>query len=362
MKSTVFILLLSLFSSVSFSQKRIYTQKYLDTVTFSSLLKIKSKGEILKETLDSDASLVGYTKYYTYLSYLQQLKRNEDSIKYYVNKAIEVYEKEEGGKELGERFIYKAYYIKGVREYFDGKIITSANTLYRALKLSKKHKEVGFEDWRFYIMGRLVTIHSKKLGDYKLAIKFQKEIIKDSVHMSYAYDGGNAYSRLASLYAYNKNIDSAKIYDLKAVNRFENGKIATGHRSEISFFDSKSKAYSNLAQSYRELGEIDSTIYYIKIKQKILEKIRGEKLFYEGYNTIYYDRDVAFLLLQEKRPQKAIDILRLSLDSLSTGDYNDRSFKEIKVDIYDLLIEANEQIGSYKKALEIAQEKKEYEN
>jgi len=360
MKNTIFFLIISLYTYGSFAQKQ-YKQQDLDTITFSHLLNIKSKGELLKEMLDSDASLIGYAKYYTYLSYLQMLKRNYDSTKYFANKAIDVYNNREFEKELGERFIYKAYYIKGLREYFDDKILTSAKTLYKALELSSKHREVGFEDWRFYILGRLVTIHSKKLGDYTLAIKYQKEIVKDSLHVSYAYDGGNAFSKLGVLYSYNHNQDSAKLYFKKAIQRFNFG-TKDGYTLKPAFLTSKSLAYANLANTYKNLQQIDSAIYYVKIKQEILKRIKGEKLFYKAYNNIYYNRDEAFLLLQDNKPDKAIHILRSNLDSLQKDQSSDRAFKELKTDLYDLLAEAYEQKKNYKEAISILKNKNDFIN
>lgn len=343
------------------SQNNIISQTSIDTLNFSKpscnfLTKINN-------SLIQNKHLKGWTKYYALKSYCHLLKAENDSAIYYTSKAIKVYDSIEKGYQPADGTIHKAYYIKGLREYFDGKIMQSLQTLNKAQELTYKFPDSpDIVSWRDFISERIAVIHTKR-GDYNLALKAMLESKKDSIRMKQRYEGGNTYADLGLLHSYLNNLDSTKYYYQKAVKIYNDSTLEIhSHYSMDSFNVNIVSVNNNLGDLCLQQKKIDSTIFYYKEGYNLLVKKGLEYKKNKRGSLIRFSSraNYAYVLMNQDSLKKSINILSSVKDTLDTFSKYDREERDLRLKVHEFLGQCYSKNKQDKLALGVEKELSNY--
>lgn len=331
----VFTFFLFILTHSAFVQESQFTQKDIDEIVFSWVTR--EKVDNFKKILDSNTTFNGWTKYYTLVSYFYLRKGQNDSATYYSNKAIEFYETKEFGIKTAEEVLSKAYYIKGLREYFDGKKLTSLESLYKAFSIAEKYPKEGFLSWKFFILER-ISIINRDIGDYEMSLKYKKEMLKLKHIMERNYEGGNTYMSLGTTYYYLNRLDSARYYLNKSFKHYDDTTklIGRNYRKDDVLLN-KVSAYNNIGDILMSQQKKDSAVQFYRkaikmyTENDLLNKSQSTKTdFYIWRNKIYLDYFVDQNIARAKKE------LALLLDSINKINNYDRVELELKKKVFEL--------------------------
>lgn len=271
---SIIVIISLFFSQRSFTQKapKILAQNTIDTLR---LIRdnFKYEADILF-TIKNDNKVRAWTKYYVFNGFRCLADRKNDSALFYSEKAIKVFDEKEKDFLPSAGLIHKAYYIKGLRAYFESNYITAIKNFNKGLKYIEKYpKCYDGKSWESYIYSFLSDSHYN-VGDLKLALFFKKKTL-DDYRMGFKYFSLTTYLSLGNLYARLNHIDTAKVYMHKALktykysirNHTEEASIESMHLNGIG-------VYNNLGNYHYQENNIDSALYYFrKANRKLTKKI-----------------------------------------------------------------------------------------
>ncbi len=357
MKRKLSCFLLCISFTLSNAQEIQIDQEYIDALSSFNGDEYK-----IRNALEQDKQLKGWTKYYILKSYDALRSRENDSALYYANRTIKAYDSIEKGMPFAENFIHKAYYIKGLREYFDGNIEQSLKTLNIALTYPNKISELTEgSSWRSSILERISIIHLEK-GDYQLALNMRKESLKDSLYMSFKYEGGNAYLSIGNLFKdYLNDLDSSKFYFNKALKKYADAiEKDYSHVGKVSFYTNTVAAYNNIGDIFCKKQNIDSTLfYYNKAWDAYINRgLEGEVP--NGYTRFFVQANRGFTLFQEDDIDAAIEITQGVKDSIIGDSLYNRDERALRLKTHNFLTEFYQKKGLYKEAITTQKELNDY--
>lgn len=343
-----------LFNTIYLSGKtKEYTQYDIDTVSYWFVNL--EKAQALKTMLMSDNSFHGWSKYYVYKAYAHLKLGERDSAAYYSQKAVEVYENSEMNIKIAETSMTKAYYMIGLKEYFDDNKLKAIETLYKAMDFANLHNEEGLENWKTSIYSRIAILHTE-LGDFNLALKYKLKLLKFDSYMSYQYSGGNAYLGVGVLYFYVNDLDSAKYFLKKALLKY----VDESERKIKVYF---SKIQPNIVDANNFLGhvfylenQLDSSIFYFKKAKVHFDKhveVNSKSVEFINDNV---DANHAYTLLYENKDKEAVRLLQKTKNKIDSSSDFSRSEKHLKRIVYDYLSKAYYKTGNSEKALDTKEE------
>ncbi|WP_422104845.1 histidine kinase [Winogradskyella sp.] len=338
-----------LFSTNCFSQKRItLDQNAIDTLRFVNE-NFKYENAIL-QAIQNDETIVGWTKYYTFKSFRCLVERKKDSSKLYAVQAISVFNEKEFNDKAAGGLIHKAYYLKGLRAFFEKKYMSAITSFNEGLRYIEKypHSYDG-KSWKSYIYSFLSNSHYN-LGDLKLALRYKKEKLKD-YRMKFKFFGSLAYLDIGNLYAHLGNLDSAKVYNHKALAVYNSDAEHTGDESYESLYMNKVGIYSNLGAYHYQEEHIDSaTIYFKKAHNEFLSKNLDYTKKGKSNIKFFMKANHAFVLYKEGQLKKAEGILLSVLDSINPSDYS-RDNKRLYLRLQDYLTKVYQGINKEHRAI-----------
>ncbi len=301
----------------------------------------------IKHSLIKNKNLIGWTKYYMSKSYMHQWNKKLDSAWVNAVKAIDYYKQEEGYP-IADQLIHKAYYIKGVAEFHENKIITSLKTLYKGLEYTKYVSE---KSWKSYIIHRLSIIHIE-LGDLELALKMMKESAKDQSRLKYSYEGGGIYLDIGILHGELGEIDSSKVYLKKAITTLNNPMLELGYVGiNGNFHNFQVMAYRWIGHAFVKEKNIDSAYIYYNKAYRLFKNEDLANTEIREINKLSSLLDYGFILIQNDSLDKAITTINTVKDSLRVFENYNREEKNIFLKTYKLLSEIYSKKEEHRKAL-----------
>ncbi|WP_299439757.1 histidine kinase [uncultured Aquimarina sp.] len=321
MKRLFFISVILLVSFNSFAQE-ILSQHFIDTISFKEPNRVYI--DQIKYSIQQDTTLKGWTKYYTFKSYVHLFKRENDSALTNAHKAIEAYESFEYTHPGADGIVHKAYYIKGLREYFGKKPLSALKTLYRGLELTSKYPESpDKKSWKFYILDRISYIHIE-VGDVNLALETRKKAAMDTIWMSHKFEKGNNESEIGSLYRDLKKYDSAKFYFKSALKTYrDTSLIDSDNYRNVNFLINQVIANTGIGDVALNQKQDDSAYnsynesYNIFRTNNLAEANIDEKL------KLSAQIDYGFILSHKDSIKQSNVVLKSVLDSLKSNyDYS----------------------------------------
>ena len=341
------------------AQQRTLVQKTIDTLSFRQANRAYI--DDIKYTLQNDSTVTGWTKYHTFRSYVHLYKGEEDSAIFHANKAIAVYDSIERGHWASDGLIHKAYYIIGLYQFFDGKLIQSLNSLNTGLEYCSKFPESPSKfTWKYYILARISVIH-KLRGDYKLALEMRRATLEDIDQVTPRYEGGVLYASLGKLYAYLNNRDSAYYYYHQALKKLNDNTLPIEDNYPIeSFYTNIMAVNNNLGDLHFENKDIDSALFYYEKAYQTLtvHKLSGENTF--SLSRFSTRANMAYVLSQKDSLQSAIIMLADVRDSIYQLSEYTREERDLKLKTYNLLSDLYEQNTDYGKAIQSQKQLNEY--
>ncbi|WP_271770160.1 histidine kinase [Aquimarina algiphila] len=359
MKQLFFILVFVFLSFDSYSQE-ILSQHTIDTMSFGKFNRVYL--DSIKYSLENNRSLKGWTKYYTFKSYVHLFKRENDSAHSDAKKAIKVYDSLEVGYLGSDETIHRAYYIRGLREYFTKKPITALKTLYKGLSYATKYpKPLDQKSWEFYILERISIIHVE-LGDTELALKAMQKVASDKTVLGRRYEGGNNRNYIGVLFKDLKKYDSAKVYLKEALRMYNDTSLLDNDnydkdyffRSQIVALDAlgdialyqnqKDSAYNNFLKANKIFSDQEL------VNSDLLPSIaKLESLTSYGY-ILFYQNDL----------NKSEAVLNQVLDSLRKNYSYSRDERDLYVRVCDFMNKVYFKQGAYEKSTSTLSELNEY--
>ncbi len=335
-------------------------QQFIDTISISS--RYIEEYKQIKKALENNKQLKGWTKYYLHKSSVALRNRVNDSALYYANRSIKAYDSLAEGRPLIKELMHQAYYIKGLREYFDGHIEQSLKTLNISLTYPNKISELTQEiSWRSFILERIYVIHLEK-GDSKLALNARKQTLQDSLYMSYKYEGGSVFLSIGNLYKdYLQELDSAKIFYKRALQKYADATEKDyGHLSSQEYFTNVVAAYENMGDIFYKQQNLDSTLFYYNKAWNTYVN-RGLDGMIGSSNTQFFVKvSRGFILFQEGDIDKAIEITRGVRDSIIEDSLYNREERGLRLKTHNFLSEFYEKKGFYKEAIATQKELNNY--
>ena len=224
-----------------------------------------------------------------------------DSVFYYSDLAVKAYENDPMKRDLDEKQLLRTY---NYMAYAYGRKKDNRNAILyfqKALDLSKKHHY----KWKSYLISGIARAHTQ-MGNDSLAMVYYTKASKDTLYMGMDRPAIATFINLGSLHYQFKNIDSAKYYYRKTIDRSLNG----------NYKGNLAPAYGYMAQVYYYNNELDSSLYYmnknVKVTEEngiddfrgaledyhlnkgILEYYQGDKLKVKGYLVKALDSLLAF--------------------------------------------------------------------
>lgn len=329
--------------------------KQYDIDTFRYWRAREAKAEKLRLMLLSDKSLNGWSKYYAYKGFLSLKKINHDSAAYYSLLAIDFYESEDKGTKVGETSMAKAYYMIGLKEYFDDKKMKSIETLYKALDFSKLHYEKGTESWETSIISRISIIH-QEMGDFKLALNYKLKLLSYKEYMKHQYAAGNALNNIGSLYLHLNKLDSAKYYFRKAIFTYNDTSIFSTTTFSIKNDANTAACFNYIGYIHYLRNQLDSSNYYFKKSYSYYDEHDLKNNYTKESIYFHVEAGRAFSLMYAGKNKDALDILKetkIGVDTLM--EFNRTNFLVRKI-TYQYLARAYYAVGDYEKSLEIKDE------
>ena len=335
-------------------------QEYIDTIPTSP--RFSKEYKQIKSALEHNKQLKGWTKYYMHKSFTALRNRVNDSALYYANRSIKAFDSLVEDRSLIIEVVHQAYYIKGLREYFDGKIEQSLKTLNIALTYPNKISELIQEiSWRSLILERITIIHFEK-GDYQLSLDTKKRLLLDTLFMSGKYEGGNTFLNIGNIFKdYLQELDSAKIYYYKALKKYENPTDKEfKYRTVEAFYSNVVAVYNNLGDTYYIQENQDSTLYYYS---KVWEEFNFKKLqgkVGSGLTEFFVQANYAYILFSQDSLNKAIQVLEIVRDTLKVNDDYNRNERNLRLKTHDFLSQVYQKKGEYDKAIAAQKELNDY--
>jgi tetratricopeptide (TPR) repeat protein len=339
------------FSIKSYSQEqRLLTQETIDTLTLTRS-HFELEDDILY-TIKNNDTIRAWTKYYVLKSYRCLADRKNDSALYYANKAITVFNEKESDFLPSAGLIHKAYYIKGLRTYFNGKYMSAIRIFNKGLDYFKAYPKC-YDDkpWQSYIYTFLGKSHYD-MGDLELALFYEKKSLLDW-RMKYKYFGMNTHLGVGDLYWKLGKQDSAKYHMEEALRIANDSTIKhSGENSIGSLNLNKVTIYNNLGNFHNKKGQLDSALVYYKEARKLyLTKGINQVKSLKYPLKITANANYAFLLMHQDSIQKSKEILEKLVDSIHTFKEYSRENKYAYLKVLDYLKEVHVKNEDYEKAL-----------
>ncbi|KZS38317.1 hypothetical protein AWE51_17315 [Aquimarina aggregata] len=359
MKQLFFILVLILTSFDSYSQE-ILSQHTIDTISFAKTNRpYISK---IKYSLNKDKSLKGWTKYYTFKSYVHLFKLENDSALSNAHKAIKAYESLEQGHPGADGIAHKAYYIKGLREYFATRPLTALQTLYRGLELTSQYPESpDKKSWRFYILERISYIHID-LGDIDLALRARKEAFRDSIWANYRFEVINNRLDIGYLYKHKKKYDSAKAHFNEALRMYKDTILLDNDNYDKDvFFINQVRALDALGDIALYQNQKDSAYNNFSKANKIFldkELINSDLL--SSKSKLSPLTSYGYMLFYQDNLNESETVLNKVRDSLRKKYNYTRDERNLYIRVCDFLNKVYFKQGAHEKSTSILSELNEY--
>jgi tetratricopeptide (TPR) repeat protein/anti-sigma regulatory factor (Ser/Thr protein kinase) len=320
-------------------------QQVLKQQTIDTLTLVRANFELEDDILYSiknDSKVRAWTKYYIFKSFRCLADRKNDSALFYSNKAIEVFKEKESDFLPSAGLIHKAYYIKGLRNYFDGKYISAIKIFNKGLEYFEAFpKCYDGRTWESYIYTFLGRCHYD-MGDLKLALFYEKKALLDW-RMKYKYFGANAHLGVGDLYWYTGKKDSARYHMYQALRIFNDSEIKhSGENSLGSLKLNEMIAHSNLGFYHYKDGQLDSSLFYYKKVRQLYVSEEIDKVTPSKYPAkIFANANYAFLLMHQDSIQKSKQILERMVDSIQRFKEFSRENKRVYLNVIDCLREVH---------------------
>ncbi len=331
------ILLIICISNIALSQNNNISQAELDSIIIYPVTT--KKLDSFKMLLKTSTKLKGWTYYYNSVAIQKYHSQEYDSAIYYQKKAIDYFQNSKVKRDFDEKKLTQAYYYIG-KSFVKKKQYNSAITnLQKAINLSKKHHY----KWHSFIIAAIAECHLK-LGDNRVALKYYKQVLKDSLYRTLDRPNITTNTRIGAIYLSEyKNLDSAKFYSKKALKK----SLDSDFKKNISWL------HKLLSDIYRQEKKIDSTIYHLKKFKYNYDKYNINN----SYDNLFLLAGYSYVQIQEEKYNEAYKNLRFVYDSIKKMKKVTKVDKQLGIDVFDNFILGHTKNGDYKKALKKYEEK-----
>ncbi len=343
----LFIICAILLSIPAVSQKKIYTQKDLDS--FSLRNPTPEKLSQFKYMLESSDDLVLWMSYYKQKCYFHLIQEEHDSVLLYGQKGLQYLKNKKLSKEkyeveepfLKAMYLYMAIVLTSEKKQYH----KSTEYLLKAKALIKKYPH--FRTTNHPFIYRYLMKNFLEMGDKREALRYSIVISKDTSYMKNPKNAASTYNYLGVLYKELGDIDSSLYWYKKHLKRKE----------KIKDFALLRVTYNNIGDLYRYKNIEDSAIFYYKKSKKLLDQYPKQNY---GISKYYTQSNFGYVLLQEGKTKTAIKILKRVLDSVQDIKENYSDLKILKATTIDYLSEAYQQNNELNKAIDILKYKNEF--
>ncbi len=347
---------------------KIFSQKpvLLEQETIDTLRLVKENLTFEKDILFSikkNKNIKAWTKYYVFKAFRCLVERKQDSALIYSNKAISEFHEKESDYLPSGGLIHKAYYIKGLKLFFKSQYISAIKSFNQGLLyIDKFPKSYDGKSWQSYIYGFLGESHYN-VGDMELALFYKKKKL-DDYRMGFKFYSTITYLGIGNLHATIGNIDSAKIYNHKALKIFKDSTIKhTGNERKETLNWNNIKCYNNLGEYHYREKNIDSALVYFKTAQKeSLDKNLDYSKKSRANTKFFTKANYAYVLLNQDSLKKAEKILLNVLDSVNVFKEYSRENKRLYLHTHDYLRQVYTKSGNFKKIVDLDEKIIEYIN
>lgn len=262
---------------LEFALYKTYNQEFIDSLAYdkaSGIVKAKIKSSVLKKVLENNPHLKGWIYYNSSVTSKLFREGKLDSILFYTNRAIELYNKGEENRRIDEHLLISVFYIKARAFRSLGNYTEAILNYQKSLDLTSKY----FYKWKGYILKGIADVHLA-VGNTEEAFNYYKQVEQDSLTMSIASNSISTLTRLGILYEGKDNAEFAKRYYEKAINTSQKESLSR-HLPSL---------YGNLGSLLLEENKIDSTLIFYKKAIAFFEDTDLDNVIKEyGYYQLFY--------------------------------------------------------------------------
>ncbi len=349
----ILTLIIIVISLKSFSQKPIL----LEQESIDSLRLISQNLSFEKDilfTIKENKKIKAWAKYYVFKAFRCLVERKQDSSLVYANKAISVFHEREFDYLPSGGLVHKAYYIKGLKEYFKSEYISAIKSFNKGLECIDRYpKNYDNKSWKSYIYSFLSDSHYN-VGDIELALFYKKKKLND-YRMGFKFFAVTTYLNLGNLHSINGNIDSAKIYNHKVLRVFRDSTIKHGGAETLESLNwNKIGSYNNLGEYYYKENKIDSALIYFKkaYKESLHKNLDYSKK--RPSNIKFFTlANYAYTLLKQDSLKKSEKILLDVLDSINAFNEYSRENKHLYLHTHDYLKQVYTRVNKFKEIIDL---------
>ncbi len=328
-----------LFLKLGFTQDVISEQKKIDTIKFIEV--DFKKAENIRNILQSNSSLKGWSKYYAFKSYVFFKNKENDSALFYADKAINNYQKMEIAKSNLKSSVAKAHYIKGYIMFLDKKYILALQNYYKALEY--EDEALIQDSWKAFILQQIIFINLK-LGDYELALEKVGLLSQIENIMKYKENGGRVYLVEGILHFYLNDWESSLNSYKKALHQFyDTSKFSNENYSPISHTTNIIATHNNIGDIYYKKQIVDSAVYHYKQGISLYNSLIDEKENILSNNSLtpyFVELNNALIIHLEGDSKKALNVLK----TISSIVFNELTFERDERDLLEKLFTFLEKI------------------
>ncbi|WP_324180981.1 tetratricopeptide repeat-containing sensor histidine kinase [Aquimarina gracilis] len=278
------------------------------------------------------------------------------------HKAIKAYESLEQGHTGADGIAHKAYYIRGLREYFEKKSLSALKTLYRGLELTSQYPESpDKKSWRFYILERISYLHID-LGDIDLALRARKEAFEDSIWANHRFEASNNRLDIGLLYKRKKKYDSAKVYFKEALRMYNDTSLLDKDNYDKDvFFINQVTALDALGDIALHQNQKDSAYRNFSKANKIFsdkELINSDLL--PGIYKLGPLTSYGYMLFYQNNLNQSEAVLNQVRDSLRKKYSYSRVERDLYVRVCDFMNKVYLKQGAHEKSISTLSELNKY--
>lgn len=314
---------------VTYDPNKIYTQRFVDSLLDALKLAKKKKIEPLelKKILKSDSTLYGWTYYYLGKCVVSFREKKYDSTKYYARLGLDRYNAYEKSRGKHQEDVMLLYYYLGdanveLMNYGEA-VLNYQYALDLTLEVPSVYKP-------FFISG--IAISHYHIGNDSLALKYYREVISDSVYMSFPQASVSTLARIGIL---EKNFDRHEIAEkmfLRAVKISD----STNYKADLDAI------YGGLGEIALKEKRFGSALSYFKKSVWSNEKNGvNDQINARNYNAFYK----AYVKLKEGPLKQGVVEMEHLVDTLQSLKTKSRIDKILFTMCSQSLVEAYTNLG-----------------